>query len=127
MLGDPRRPPGATPSPSGPARIPQIAPRRPAQPVQPQPRAPSRTPRQPYINHSASLASLARHLMMGIDKSKLETTVKTHELVALLEHVITIGFGSAAAEKMAAELKASYDAATAANEKTAAEGLYDGR
>jgi hypothetical protein len=125
MLGDPRRPPGSIPPQSGSARIPTIPPRAPQRPQQPVRGA--RDPRQPYVNVGASLASLARHMMTGIDKSKLETTVKTHELALLLEHVMTMGFGGEAAQKVSAELKASYDAARAANEKTATEGLSDGR
>ena len=127
MLGDPRRAPGSGPDvPPGPARTPQIPARRPIAPQQ-QARAAARDPRQPYINHGASLASLAKHMISGIDKSKLETTVKTHELVLLLEHVVTMGFGSEASQKMASELKTIYDSAVAANEKMATEGLYDGR
>ena len=125
MLGDPRRAPGSTPPQPDTARHPQIPPRRP-QPQQ-QARVAARDPRQPYINHGASLASLAKHMISGIDKSKLETTVKTHELVLLLEHVVTMGFGSEASQKMASELKTIYDSAVAANEKMATEGLYDGR
>ena len=125
MLGDPRRPAGtstAQPSASGGApRVPQIAPRRPQSPQQQQ-RAAGRDPLQPYINHGASAASHAKHMLIGIDKTKLETTVKTHELVALLEHVITGGFGGPASEKMAADLKSMYDSAVAANEKSATEG-----
>lgn len=124
MLGDPRRPPGAGPDLPPTARIPAI-PRRPVQPQQ-RARMAGRDPQQPYVNQSASLASLARHMFMGIDKSKLETTVKTHELVLLLEHVMTIGFGGEASQKMAAELKTIYDTAVASNQAMATEGLKDG-
>ena len=126
MLGDPRRAPGSTPPQPNTARTPQIPSRQPQRPQQ-QARAAARDPRQPYINHGASLASLAKHMIAGIDKTQLETTVKTHELVLLLEHVVTMGFGSEASQKMASELAAAYDAATSANEKSANEGLYDGR
>ena len=109
------------PDPRFPPRTPQIPPRGGQQRAAPQAQRPGRDARQPYINHHANLGALAKHMLIGIDKSQITTTVKTHELVGLLEQVIALGFGNAATEKMASTLYAAYQGAMAANEKQATE------
>lgn len=42
-------------------------------------------------DRTASTVALARNILMGVDKEKLETPVQTHTLILLLETLIDLG------------------------------------
>jgi hypothetical protein len=83
---------------------------------------PGREPSQPYINHHATFASLAKHLRMGMDMSKPTTVVNTHELALILDTMIGVGLGGEAAQQFQGDLAAAHAAAVAAQTDRATKG-----
>ena len=81
-----------------------------------------RDPQRPYVDNHGSLASLAKHIRMGLDLSKEATVVKTHELALLLDHIIAIGFRGHTAQKFQSDLSVAYDAAATAQTERAMHG-----
>ena len=83
---------------------------------------PGRQPEQPYVDHRGSVASLARHLRMGLDLSKATTAVNTHELALILDTMLGIGFGGETAQQFQADLATASAAAMAAQRDRAEKG-----
>jgi hypothetical protein len=106
-----------------PPRIPTIPPRsQRRRTAAPMAQRPGRDPEHPYIDHHAGFANLAKHLRMGLDMSRLETVVNTHQLALILDTMIGIGLGGEAAQQFQADLAAAHAAAMAAQEDRAAKG-----
>jgi hypothetical protein len=89
-----------------------------ARPV-PMAERPGRQPEQPYVDHRGSVASLARHLRMGLDLAHPTTSVNTHELALILDTMLGIGFGGDRAQQFQADLQTAAAAAMAAQEERA--------
>lgn len=110
-------------------RPPQIPPRGivPRTQRQPTPMAqrPGRDPQRPYDDQHGSVASLARHLRIGLDLSKLTTEVPTHQLALILDTMIGVGFKGETAERFQTELQSAAQAAIAAQREAAEKGRPD--
>lgn len=109
--------------PRQPLRIPQIPPRgQPRRTATPMAERPDRDPVRPYVDHRASVASLARHMRLGLDMSKLNTTVSTHQLALILDTMLGVGFRGEQSVQFEADLQAATAAAMAAQQERAEKG-----
>lgn len=86
---------------------------------------PGRDPQRPYDDRHGSVASLARHMRIGLDMSKLTTEVPTHQLALILDTMIGVGFKGETAERFQAELQAASQAAMSAQREAAEKGRAD--
>jgi len=87
---------------------------------------PGRQAEQPYVDHRGSVASLARHLRMGLNLTHPTTAIDTRELALILDTMLGIGFGGENAQQFHADLQAASAAAMAAQRERAEKGDGEG-